>query len=98
MLIATTVGIQGMAHKSGHDEILYSQEKYAIFTVLLQYAQLIIYNYFRLIKITSNGGLKSWLRLNWISFLENRKQLYIAQKIVLDFIYSVKFKSFYITI
>jgi len=34
------VGIQGMAHKGEHDELLYWQEKYAILTVLLQYAHI----------------------------------------------------------
>lgn len=89
----TSVGIQKIENKDGDDEILYWQEKYVTLIVsLLLIFKLIIDNYFRLLKEIYNRTIKPWLQMEWIfSLTESRKQMYTAQKNILDFIYSVNF-------
>lgn len=91
----TTVGIQGIAHKDRLD-ILHKQKEYVtLITPLSLVFNSIICNCSRLFKDAYSKVIKPWLRLNWIfSLTENRKQICIAERTVLDFIYNVNFKCF----
>ncbi|KAG5326375.1 CP4C1 protein, partial [Acromyrmex heyeri] len=90
IFLVTTVGSQGITHKD-RLEILHKQKEYVNLIASLSLVfNSIICNCCRLFKDAYNKLLKPWLRLNWIfSFTKNRKQMCIAQKTVLDFIYNI---------
>lgn len=88
------MGIQKTDHKDEYKEILHWQNRYIEFSycsfVRVTYIQMLIYNFFRLMKYIWQTMTKPWQQLEWIFLLSNnRKQMYTAQKIVRDFIYNV---------